>query len=274
MSGALKIIGARVVECRIRNVIVRDSFAMLPVALEKFGGKIDIDYAKMEPDVREAHRQEIMEYLEADCRVLAKAIERFRDEFGLRLTMAGAAMKEMEKHHEFERIASEHTDKTFRDFYYGGRVECIETGIIKGDFKTYDVNSMYPAVMRNFAHPVSSTFVTYRGPYAWTILPRCDFAEVTARNWGCLPVVKDGKLTFREPRGRFFATGHEIRAGLETGTLEIIDVHVAYKAEEHSTFEKFVDHFYNARLRAKADGDKLLELFYKLVMNAHRPSLG
>lgn len=274
LEGTIKIIGARIAQGRVGRVVIRDSFAMLPVPLKKFVGKDgrkkkDIEMWKLEPEHREKHRVEILAYMKEDCLVLGDAIREFIREFGMHLTMAGAAMKELQKRHDFDRMASKVTDERFRKFYYGGRVECMESGILSGDFELYDVNSMYPAVMRNFEHPVSADFTTYKGPYAEAILPRCDFAEVEAINYRCLPsVTDDGKLTFRRERGTFFATGHEIRAGIETGTVRILKVKRAYKGERHTTFATFVDHFFKARREAKAKGDDLRDLFYKLVMNS------
>jgi hypothetical protein len=66
----------------------------------------------------------------------------------------------------------------------------------------------------------------------------------------------------------FYATGHEIRAGLETGTLKIKSVKHAWKFNEKITFKEFVEHTYNMRLDAKAKGDKVLDILHKLEMNS------
>ena len=44
-----------------------------------------------------------------------------------------------------------------RSFLEAGR-KFLQAGIIKGDYKIYDVNSMYPSVMRDFEHPASATY--------------------------------------------------------------------------------------------------------------------
>lgn len=269
MRGEIKIIGGRIARCQIGNVELRDSFALIPVGLDKYQ-KTKIEYWKFEPDVREEHKAEILAYLKTDCVYLFELVQAFIDEFGLSLTMASAAMKQMKKFHEFERLASKAADDKFREYYFGGRVECIESGILEGNWKIYDVNSMYPAVMRNFLHPVSRDVISYTGKHLANSLEHCDFARIRARNDGALPSWReDGHgLTFRKPHGEFFATGHEIRAGIETGTLKIEKVFESYRATERITFEAFIDHFFNARLKAKADGNELLDLFYKLVMNS------
>jgi hypothetical protein len=75
---------------------------------------------------------------------------------------------------------------------------------------------MYPAVMRDELHPVSATYDLQR-----EITEETDFACIEAINDNCLPIrAHDGGLDFTCKRGMFYATIHEIRAGLETGTLK------------------------------------------------------
>lgn len=272
IRGNMKIIGGRIAECKVGNVTLRDSFSLLPVGL---GGmeKTEIDYDKMEADVREQHKEEILSYQKDDCVFLHNHVTEFINMFGTHLTMAGAAIKQLKKFHDVEKITSEGTDKQFRKFYYGGRVQCIQRGILEGDFKVYDVNSMYPSVMKDQLHPISSNYTHYFGKHARAIVERCDFAHIRASNDGALPRVVNpdtakAKLSFEETEGEFFATGHEIRAGLKTGRLKIHDALEAYKAESHGTFDEFIDYYYTMRLRAKANGDDMRTLFYKLVMNS------
>lgn len=272
IKGDMKIIGARIAECKVGNVTIRDSFSLLPVPL---GGmeKTEIEYDKMEADVRDQHKEEILSYLKDDCVFLHNHLTEFIKLFGTHLTMAGAAITELKKFHDVDKIKSESLDKQFRKFYYGGRVQCLKRGVLTGNFKVYDVNSMYPSVMKDYQHPVSSEFINYVGKSARAIVERCDFARIRARNYGALPkVINEGtakaKLSFEESEGEFYATGHEIRAGLKTGRLEILDVMQAYKAQRHGTFAEFIDYFYGMRMDAKAKGDKMLTLFFKLIMNS------
>src|SRR5690606_18866270 len=142
-------------------------------------------------------------------------------------------------------------------------------GILPGKWKVYDVNSMYPYVMKTFEHPVSAEMVSYTGKHAWTALEICDFAKITATSRGALPWrEKSGSLSFPHATKTFFATGHEIRAALELGLLDIHAVDIAYRAVQHEKFDTFVDKFYNARLMAKKVGDEMRVLFYKLILNS------
>jgi hypothetical protein len=74
---------------------------------------------------------------------------------------------------------------------------------------------MYPAVMRDCLHPVSN-----RPELQSRIDKDTDFACIEAENNGALPMrAEDGGLDFHSEKGTFYATIHEINAGLDTGTL-------------------------------------------------------
>src|SRR5258708_19726395 len=101
------------------------------------------------------------------------------------------------------------------------------SGLIKGDYKIYDVNGMYQQIMRDYLHPTSLQFREGK-----EITENTDFAIVRARNGGALPMRTNGLVSFVESEGEFFATIHEINAGIETGTLEITDVIKTYEPFE------------------------------------------
>jgi len=265
-EGNIMVIGARIVAAMVGQTEIRDSYALLPFALSKYK-KTEIDYRKMEPDVRELHKEEILAYLEDDCNDLFDLVMGFIKEFGLSMTAAGAAIKELTKFHPIDKIGNELHDKKFRQYYFGGRVECFRKGVLPGKWKVYDVNSMYPFVMRDFEHPVSAELTSYTGRHAHTVLERCDFATIEATSEGALPLrAHNGSLHFPKTRALFHASGHEIRAALDLGLLKVHRVDIAYKAVEHASFDRFVENFYTKRMLAKEASDKLRVLFYKLIL--------
>jgi hypothetical protein len=167
----------------------------------------------------------------------------------------------------FARIKRDCEDERFRQYYYGGRNQCFEQGVLKprnGNWIVIDRNSMYPAVMRDELHPVSATYDLQR-----EITDETDFACIEAINDNCLPIrAPDGGLDFTCKRGMFYATIHEIRAGLETGTLKILRVKHAWAFHRKANFAEFVDRFYNLRLEATANGDKVRNILYKFALNS------
>lgn len=264
-----KIINSRIVQAQLGKHVLRDSLAIIPVPLARFfkNSKGDIDYRKMEAEHREKYRDEILEYLHLDCVSLLRTVTAFVERFGAKLTVGSTAMGELIKLHDFEKMRATQ-DSQFRPFYYGGRVQCFKSGIIKGPLIMLDVNSEYPTAMKKWKHPISATF------HELDYLPdETDeltfFVDFTGRNDGALPTkLDDGGLSFNFEYGRFQACSHEIFKAMEYGLIRIDEVHQVWMASECGTFENFVDKFYAEKVAAKMLGDELTEMFSKFMLNS------
>lgn len=263
LHGNMKIVNGRILEAKIGPHTIRDSYAAVPVSLSTYK-KDDIDYEKMRADVRHLNKDEILHYLGGDVRYLYEMMVGFQNEFGDVLTIGTAAMRALKEFHKFEEFNREQ-DTFFRRFYFGGRNQCFDSGVLSGKWKVYDVNSMYPACMRSMLHPVSTSYIE-----STRFDEKTDFVIVEGRNFGALPL-KDPKrhfLDFATERGTYYVTGHELRAALDTGTFEIERIVSAFEFSARITFEEFVDTYYTKRLVAKDAGEDLLVLFYKLILNS------
>lgn len=274
LENPIKLINSRIVSSRLGIHELRDSWAIMPFALATYS-KTPIDYGKFEPDVRHLHMVEICDYLHDDCVDLMTLCEAFVKRFGPRLTVAGTAMKELQKFHPQEFCHESHDDK-FRDFYFGGRVECFRSGVIEGNFKVYDVNSMYPKCMRDFDHPIGGQYVSV----SECTLDACGwirgfsecmyFCEVEGHNLGALPTrgIKTGQLTFTEPYGVFHTTSHELRCAIELGKFKVHRILKALIPINVQRFDDFVNHFADEKAKADKAGDKIGRIFAKLMMNS------
>lgn len=266
------IINGRLVRIVAQGIVFRDSYAMIPVALgnamkSEDGGKIEIDYGKMERERRDEFRDEILFYQKRDCEALALLVVEWLDMFGDRLTMASVALPMLRSFHGFETMP-ESTDNAMRPYYFGGRCQAFETGRLEPSpgrkFYGYDINSSYPDVMRRVLHPASSTPM-----FEPRITKRTHFARINAYSNGALPIrAENGGLEFPVGTRDFYACIHEINAGIETGTLRINRVYESIYFEREASFDTFIDHFYKLRLEASANKDEIKKLFYKLVMNS------
>lgn len=268
------IINGRLVRVIARGHEFRDSYAMIPVALAAYD-KIKFDYDLMKntevydintrerTTVRELYKAEIRHYQKRDCTSLGELVTSWLDMFGDRLTMAGAALGKSRSFHGFETV-HERVDEEMRPFYFGGRNQCFDTGVLFGNFKVYDINSSYPDAMRNYRHPISDKPI-----HEPRITKRTHFAKIRAWSLGALPVRKeDGGLDFPIGVRDFYACIHEINAGIETSTLKILHTYYSVYFEQETSMAEFVDTFYNLRLEASASGDEIRKLFYKLVLNS------
>ena len=91
-----QIINGRIVKMNLGKAELRDSYAAVPEALGKIGKK-DIDYAKLEENVRHMHMPEIIEYLEQDCVSLFNLITEYRRIAGKQLTIASNALRFLQR---------------------------------------------------------------------------------------------------------------------------------------------------------------------------------
>lgn len=263
------IIHGRIVSIKWNKVELRDSYAILPESLKKIGGKKEIDITKLEKENRETHKEEILEYLYYDNYALYIAVKEFLETYGNGLTLAGRAFDQMKKCGIEPHVLKNNTfDKVFRDFYYGGRVECFESGIIEKPLIQLDIKSAYPYAM-TFKHFWGYGFSDGMGKPT-SVKPQ-GFYTVEAISKGALPTHDEkGSLCFpNESRTRVYSvTGWEILAGIETGTLKITRWLQWFEPHNMIDFSPFVMKFYKQKLCYEKTGNSLKRLFAKLMMNS------
>lgn len=265
------IIKTRIVEAKLFHHKVRDSYAILPVPLRDYS-KMDFDYDKMERHCREKYKDEILVYLHDDCVKLYELVSAFIDKFGNRMTIGGTAIREIEKFHPFTKNGSKH-DEVFRQFYYGGRVQCFENGILPGPWKLVDVNSMYPKAMRDYRHPINGSWdISNEFPDDFT---RPFFMIWEGRNFNALPSKDElGGLIFTKQDGLFYSCSHELEIALKYNLIEIDTIHKVYLSTESISFREFVDTYYKEKADCKEKGDKTGEIFAKLLLNSGYGRMG
>jgi DNA polymerase elongation subunit (family B) len=266
----VKFINGRLVKCTILNGKhqLRDSLAIIPVSLDSYQKDL-INYDWFEREHREKYKKEILDYLESDCVYLADMVLKFWDMFGDVLTIGAASIKELMDFHPFIKITRS-LDELYRPYYYGGRVQCFEKGVIEDKLIVIDVNSMYPCVMSTIKHPVGATGYNTSPDNLDKLIDSDEpfFIHFTGTNKGVLPTRTKEGLDFTIERGEFKATSHEIRLGLKHGLIEIEEVHQLIAFNSSITFDKFVEHFMKGKIESKELKDLISELFYKLILNS------
>lgn len=275
LENPVRLINSRIVSARLGIHELRDSWAIMPFPLAKYK-KTEIDYGKFEVECRETHREEILNYLHDDCCDLMDLVTAFVKRFGFRLTIAGTAMHELQQIHPQE-FCNENHDRIFRPYYFGGRVECFESGVHAGTFEVFDVNSMYPAVMSSFDHPIGPGYLRLGAcdldGDGWIEgYPGCMyFCTVEGENLGALPRRNsdgNGGLSFADREGIFDTTSHELRAAIELGKFRVARIISALIPHNTQRFDQFVSKFADEKKAAKKAGDKISEIFAKLIMNS------
>lgn len=266
MQNPIKIIGSRIVSFQFEHHTFVDSWAIIPESLEKANAKTKIDYAIFEREERNEHRAEIVEYLSDDCYFLYELVSAFVEEFGPRLTIGGTAMRELRRLHRTKDCGPTH-DAKFRAYYYGGRVQCFESGIVEGDFKLYDVNSMYPYVMATMDHPYGEEYIFSTDINAAVCSPLPFFAEFDGI-CADLPHRVKNSVEYNSEHAHFSVTGHELIACFELGLISRAKNWKIWQCVDSEKYDTFINHFNAKKVQAEIDGDKIHRSFYKRVNNS------
>lgn len=271
--------GILAVEIRIgkRKYTFRDSSALLPFSLRRLTDAFQVETKKGEIDYETIRKitPELLDYLRSDCLGLWQVLDRFYAtefiaEVGPAITIASQAVRVMRGYLDSPlHSISDEVDEFVRRGYFGGRTEIYKplfTG--PGKLHCYDVNSLYPTMMREQEFP--NKFKKWTKKMGDSSLGYYE-AKVTVPNDTYLPILpvvtgKEKKLLF--PTGTFRGTWSslELRYAEEQGaTIERI-----YSGAEFFNggylFRDFVDSVYKIRqTSAKNSVDNYVA---KLILNS------
>ena len=262
----IQVINGRIVRVRHGKAQLVDSWPLVPFPLAGYQ-KDSIDYRLFEADKRESHRETIMRYLRSDCEYLLQLLQGIFDLAGKRYLTVGSMAFGMlaDTGIEIPQSSGKHDEK-YRPFYFGGRTQCFQSGIISGPLKYYDINSAYPRAMI-VDHPFGAEYAVHHSPPEY---PQ-SFVRLRCRSWGALPLRLDsGEVVFPADgvEREYYITGWEYFAGIETDTIDDIEIIETREALEFINFSDYINKFYTMKSEAKHNGDKVRELFAKLMLNS------
>ena len=275
IRGKVSFKGRGIMACKIGTHDLRDSLHIIPEKLAAWK-KDDFDYTKLKANRRGEYKQAIIQYCINDCRYLLEIVQAFLTRYGFKLSIGQAAMAALRQHYKVKTIG-ENYDAILRTFFFGGRVECLRgRGYWRGDYKLYDVNSMYPFAMANYQHPISNEYIKRRGaPDTRTV-----FLELDCINRGALVRRnEDNETSANETSGRFLTTIWEYETALKYGLISNVKIHWVIDCMERSDFSKFVVPLYEfrqgtkARLKTLPEGTpeyedaKKDDFFFKYLLN-------
>ena len=254
LRGMVQFKGRSLMSATIGLHELRDSFHIIPEKLANLQ-KDSFDYTKLTKRNREKHKAEIIRYMTNDCKYLLPFVKKFVEDFGFKISIGQAAMARLNKSYRWERI-SENTDKRLRDFFFGGRVECLQgLGRFTGDFKLYDVNSMYPFVMAERQHPIGREYIWRTGEPGRNTC----FIELTCNSRGALVRRNIETGATEAPFGRYlFNTSiWEFDTAKRLGLISDIEIHACVDNANRSDFSRFIAPLYALRQHAKSELNRL-----------------
>ncbi len=269
----LTIIAGRLSKFKIGECEFRDSYNLIPAPLSAYK-KDDISYDIFEKGERNKpeNMKAIKEYLKADCVYLRELVVNFIEEYGVNLTIAGTAIKVWSKLSQIKKPQSSASYyEKMSQYYYGGRVECFQKGIIEKDFSVIDINSAYPYAM-TFDHPHGFNYQVHEGLPEHlndSELSRC-FISLTTQSLGAFPVREKTGLSFPNDGEirRFKITGHEYIAARDNDCLKKTKIETTLEYVETVNFTEYVNHFFDLKASAKKSGDSAQYLFAKIFLNS------
>lgn len=212
--------------------------------------------------------------------ILTQWVERnLIEKFGIPMTPTkfGAALKIFQKRYFTDKWYRNDREQWKNDFerrsYYGGRCEVFRRGLQK--VTSYDVNSMYVAIMRDMPIPNPTRTEYIKNPEQIRGMIDTEFLTVECRvrvpkgRIGLLPYKdkKSNKLIF--PWGEWCGVYNsvELREALKWG-LEIVEIYRAlWYPESQNYFREYAQMTIDGRKAAKAKGDAAEEQLYKYYGN-------
>lgn len=231
-----------------------------PTSLKKIGEQIGLEKIETDDFFN-------LEYCKRDTEIVYRFIEILRHaygNFGVKVQSTGpaTAIKIFKKNFYLATmvIPEEHDIKEIRQGYYGGRCEVFRKGVITGNILKYDVNSLYPFVMKKFRFPIPVYPVKTKSFPKYGVM-KC-VLEVPEMKFPILPVKTNGKLYF--PIGEIIGTYpvNLLNYALKNGYKIKEFIHAYSYPDYCQPFIGYVNTMYKLR---KAGGHE--NVIYKRLMN-------
>ena len=267
-----------------RTYDFRDSVYLMPGSLKDLCKAFNVSQTKKEFDIIEwienncPITDEVKTYLKYDCLSLYELLEKFYREFDVndvKLTIASTAfnilLKDEAKRKALENYISKEDEIEIRKAYKGGRCEVY---IREGEnlFK-YDVNSMYPHMMRSFLYPAGNMHKftdkeeidIYINKFEWLGVVKANI-KIPYQHIPYLVYKEPNKKRLIAPVGSWtdYITTFEYKEALKRGyEIDILKAYLYSKKENH--FKDYVDHYYNIKKTSKGAKKQIAKLMLNSV---------
>lgn len=261
-----------------KKIILLDTLNFFPGRLEEIGRMLGLEKGRV--DFESADDEALLAYCSRDVEIIREAVLRHlewieREGYGgwrpTRASLAFSIFRRTFMKHIIVIHNNREALRLERLAYGGGLVRCWRAGAFGGEtFYKLDVNSMYPAEMRDNDYPTELVCV----------LEDVDverLEQIVDRYLVIADlVVKPEKPFFRRKAGnRVIYPLYEFRGVFSTpevvellrdGSIRKVLKVAVYRGGK--IFREFVEHFYEKRLEAKRKNDRVGDMNYKLILNS------
>ena len=283
---------------KINKVTVQDSLKLVPLSVKAIAESFKLPFSKLKI-AYDSHNdlpigapltEKEIEYVKNDVRIVAHAINYFHERGLTEMTIGACALKDFKK--ILNMGEQKYLDANFKKFfpppqYHSNIQECYKGGFtyLNPKFRgktvdyglVYDVNSLYPSVMRYCQLPFG-TPIFGQGEYEHDpIYP------LYIQEFECIFELKKGKIPTLQLKeyGRQYLTdsgGVEAQLKLTSVDLELFLEHYdVYCVKWHSYwkfkssegfFDEYIDKWSTEKIEAKKRGDWGMYLISKLFLNS------
>lgn len=260
-----------------QTILIVDTLNIWRMPLDAIGKQIGLPKLKMPP--RKASRVKWDRYGKRDTEIImAACLDWFafllRENLGgFAPTLASQSMRAFRHRfmtHPIYIDSDRRALQVSRAALHGGRTECFYIGKRRGPLYLLDINSLYPAVMRDNLYPARlvgvyndvsrSELARWMGRYTIVGMFRLTTDQA------CYPVLVEGRLSFPVGKIRAGLCTPEIAHALRQGHLHAADTVALYESAD--LFRPFVDTLYRLRVAAAKDGDSVGAWQFKILMNS------
>jgi hypothetical protein len=165
--------------------------------------------------------------------------------------------------------ATDEATELERKAYYGGQLECFWIGHVSGPIYQFDVNSLYPYIMREYRFPCRLIGLFSNVNLRWLKCRLNTYGAVAeclcVSNDRTLPKRFNGKTHYVKGVYRTYLCGEELRNAVDAGNVVQV-FHVALY-ELANLFESYVDELWAERREAILCGNKAKESTVKTLLN-------
>lgn len=271
---------------------LRDSLHLLPGKLDdlaknlcpELGSKGSISYDQVRLDNLSKLRVSLLEYMKQDILLLGGIMHNFQDLYAKaykndivnKITTASLALSLFRSNYYDElkfpiHIPNKNEDTFIRRGYYGGHADAY---IPRGEnLYYYDVNSLYPFVMKEFPMPGGAP-VWHSDLDSMELDSMFGFiqAYVECPKTMKRPFLpyrneKDGILLF--PTGEFVGVyySEELKYARDLG-YKVLPISGYLFQKMESPFKDYVNSLFESRSNAKKEGNNAIAYVYKLLLNS------
>lgn len=269
--------GSRLISCELKEdkILFLNTFNHWPMSVKKMGERIGLPKFEIEHTGSTKITKQMIEYCQRDTEIVGKFVQsmyRTYESIGCRVkrTIASTTLDYFEKQyyprvtHPFDRDQID----WFHTGYYGGRTEIFFNKPVEGKIHYSDVNSLYPYCLKNYDFPELYDFYE-------TDTPDFKIPGISELSLFCpksmdipyLPSRTTGKLLFPTGHIQGVYTHFEINEALALGYRVTSCSRTTQFSGVCRPFTEYIDTLYEKRQTALADGDDLMQMSYKSLMN-------